>query len=99
MGFGDIVEQAVDDACNDMYGTVQPAVDAISAAIKKVQPLLNSGTWQGPAATAWIGDWNSFYSGVMRLLATMPGAEASVISGVRDQMEKIEKQQAERQSA
>lgn len=88
-----LVGEAVGAAEADM-GTVQAAADAISSAIGKVRPLLSGQTWTGPAATAWEGDWNSFYAGVMSCLNSLPSAEASVIAAVRQQAEQIVKQQA-----
>jgi hypothetical protein len=88
-----LVAEAVGDAEADM-GTVQTAADAISNAIGKVRPLLSGQTWTGPAATAWEGDWTSFYGAVMSCLNSLPSAEASVIAGVRQQAEQLEKRQA-----
>lgn len=88
-----LVGDAVGAAEADM-GTAQAAADAISAAIGKVRPLLSGQTWTGPAATAWEGDWNSFYGTVMSCLNSLPSAEASVIAGVRRQAEQIERRQA-----
>jgi uncharacterized protein YukE len=93
MGLGQLAEEAVNAAEGDM-ARVQAAADAISAAIKKVQPLLNSGTWQGPAATAWTGEWNSLYAAVASCLNGLPAAEANVVAQVRTQMEKMIQQHA-----
>ena len=98
MGLGQlIVEEAVGAAEGDM-AKVQAAADAISAAVKKVQPLLNSGTWQGPEATSWMGEWNSLYAAVLRCLDGLPAAEANVVSQVHAQVEKMVQQRA-KQSA
>lgn len=75
-----IVQQAVDDASQSMYGQVQPAVEAIHAAIEKVQPLLDHGTWSGSAAQEWIDGWMAQYKTVLNLLAEMPGIERQVVS-------------------
>jgi hypothetical protein len=93
MGWGDLAQQAVTDASGDM-AKVQNAADAISAAIKKVQPWLNAGTWQGSEATTWMGDWETFYASVMSCLSGLPAAEAHVISSTRTQMEKLARQHA-----
>lgn len=93
MGWGDLVQQAVQDASGDM-AKVQKAADAISAAIKKVQPWLTSDTWQGPEATAWVGDWTTFYGTVMSCLNGLPAAEAGVVSSTRTQMEQMARQHA-----
>jgi uncharacterized protein YukE len=88
MGNGFLIQEAVDEAANDM-GNVQAAADAISAAIAKVTPWLNGDTWTGDAANAWEGDWNSFYATVKNCLNDLPAAEASVISATRTQMEAL----------
>lgn len=82
MGWGDLVAEDVSAAQADM-ARVQAAADAIHTAIGKVAPLLNSGTWQGPDATAWIGEWQSFYQGVQSCLNGLPAAEAQVVAKVR----------------
>jgi hypothetical protein len=89
----DMIEEAVQAAAADM-ATVQAAADAISGAVAKVTPLLSGQTWTGPAATAWEGDWNSCYAAVLSCLNGLPAAEASVIAGVRRQMEQLARQQA-----
>lgn len=88
MGYGFIVQQAVEDTENDM-GNVQAAADAISGAIAKVTPWLNGDTWTGDAASAWEGDWNTFYATVKSCLNDLPAAESSVISATRTQMEQL----------
>ncbi|HEY4463781.1 MAG TPA: hypothetical protein VGN41_14050 [Streptosporangiaceae bacterium] len=93
MGWGDLVQQAVTDASGDM-AKVQNAADAISAAIKKAQPWLTPDTWQGSEATAWMGEWETFYARVMSCLNELPAAEASVVSQTRTQMEKLARQHA-----
>ena len=91
MGWGALIAEAVSDAQNDM-ASVESAAQAISKAISNVTPLLTSGTWQGPDATAWIGDWQSFYKGVQSCLAGLPAAEAQVVSQVRTSMENAARQ-------
>jgi uncharacterized protein YukE len=86
MGWGDIVGQAVDDAQADM-NTVQSAADAVSAAISNVKPWLTSETWEGDAATAWVGEWTSFYQGVQNCLNNLPSAESDIVSAVQTQMQ------------
>jgi uncharacterized protein YukE len=93
MGWGQLVQEAVTDAQNDM-ARVESAAGAIQAAIGKVQPLLTSGTWQGPAATAWIGNWQSLYKSVQSCLNGLPAAEAQVVSQVRTDMEAQARQHA-----
>ena len=93
MGWGDLVAEAVSDAQTDM-ASVESAAQAIQKAIGNVTPLLTSGTWQGPEATTWIGDWQSFYKSVQSLLASLPTAEAQVVSQVRTSMEKAARQHA-----
>lgn len=90
----DMVQQAVEDAANDM-GNVQAAADAISAAISKVTPWLNGDTWTGGAATAWEGNWNSFYATVKSCLNDLPAAESSIISSTQTQMEQLVAKQHE----
>jgi predicted trehalose synthase len=86
MGWGDLVAEAVSDAQNDM-SRVESAAGAIQQAIGKVQPLLTSGTWDGPEATAWIGNWQALYKAVQSCLASLPAAEAQVVSQVRSSMQ------------
>lgn len=93
MGWGQLEFEAVSAAQADM-AKVQAAADAIQAAIAKVTPLLNSGTWQGPEATSWIGDWQSFYKGVQSCLNSLPAAEAQAVSQVRQEMQKLAQQHA-----
>jgi uncharacterized protein YukE len=88
MGYGDLVQQAVDAAADDM-GNVQAAADAISAAISKASPWMNSQTWQGPAAANWQAEWQGFYRTVQNCLGELPSAESSVISETQTQMEQI----------
>lgn len=93
MGWGDLIADAVSDAQGEM-ANVESAARAIQKAISNVQPLLNSGTWQSGEATAWIGDWQSFYKGVQNCLSGLPAAEAQVVSQVRTSMEKEAHQHA-----
>jgi uncharacterized protein YukE len=93
MGWGDLVGQAVSAAESDM-STVQAAADAISAAIGQVKPWLTAETWEGAAASAWVGEWTSFYQGVQSCLSSLPAAEADVVSAVRSQMMKVEEAHA-----
>ena len=86
MGWGDIIAEAVGEAQDDM-ARVQAAAQAIQQAIGSVQPLLTSDTWEGPAATAWIGQWQSFYKAVQSCLDSLPAAESEVVSQVRASME------------
>jgi uncharacterized protein YukE len=83
---GDYVAEAVQAATGDM-ARVQAAADAISGAIGKVRPWLTGQTWTGRAATAWEGEWTSLYNSVQSCLNSLPSAEASVISAVRQQAE------------
>lgn len=93
MGWGDLVAEEVSAAQTDM-AKVQAAADAISQAISKVRPWLSSGTWDGPEATSWIGDWQSFYQGVQSCLNSLPNAETDVVAQVRQQAEKHAQQHA-----
>ncbi|MGA8462062.1 MAG: hypothetical protein WB800_42195 [Streptosporangiaceae bacterium] len=88
---GDIVGQAVSDAEADM-NKVQAAADAISAAIRGVKPWLTPETWEGNAATAWAGEWESFYHAVQSCLNDLPSAESAIVSAVQTQMMQIEAQ-------
>jgi uncharacterized protein YukE len=84
---GDYVAEAVQAASGDM-ARVAAAADAINGAIGKVRPWLTGQTWTGPAATAWEGEWTSLYNSVQSCLnSSLPSAEASVISAVRQQAE------------
>ena len=93
-----IIGDAMAAAEGDM-ATVQAAADAINAAIRKVQPWLGGDTWTGPAATAWEGDWDSFYASVLSCLNSLPSAEASVIAGVLHQAEQLQQQIAKSEAA
>lgn len=93
MGWGALAQEAVAGAEADM-ARVQAAADAIRQAIGKVAPLLDAGTWQGPAAAAWIGEWNGFYQAVQSCLNALPAAEQQVISQVRAQMAQLARQHA-----
>ncbi|MGD0556659.1 MAG: hypothetical protein ABSA93_16995 [Streptosporangiaceae bacterium] len=86
MGYGALIQEAVDDASDDM-GTVQQAADAISAAIAKVTPLLGGQTWTGATANAWEAEWRSTYNSVQSVLADLPSAETSIVDDVRTQLE------------
>jgi hypothetical protein len=93
MGWGDLVAETVSDAQTDM-ASVESAARAIQTAISKVSPLLTSGTWEGPEATAWIGEWQSLYKSVQSCLASLPAAETQVVAQVRSNMEKMARQHA-----
>jgi hypothetical protein len=86
MGYGDLVEQAVEAAANDM-GNVQQAANAIQDAVNKCQGLLTPETWFGAPAQEWIGQWNGTYKSVLSCLASLPGAESSIIQAVQSKME------------
>ena len=66
--------------------TVQAAADAISTAIGGVKPWLTPETWAGNAATAWVGEWESFYHLVQNCLNDLPYAESDIVSAVQTQM-------------
>ena len=91
MGSGDIVGQAVSAAAADM-NQVQMAADAISTAIGGVKPWLTPETWEGNAATAWVGEWESFYHTVQSCLNDLPYAESGIVSAVQAQMIQAEAQ-------
>ena len=93
MGWGDLIAEAVGEAQSDM-GSVDSAAQAIQKAINNVQPLLNSETWSGPDATAWIGQWRSLYSAVQSCLNSLPAAEVRVVAQVRSSMEKMAREHA-----
>jgi hypothetical protein len=88
MGYGDLVSQAVDIAESDM-SNVQAAADAISGAISKAWPWMNSSTWKGPAAQNWQVEWQGFYTAVKSCLGELPSAESSVVSDTQTQMEEF----------
>jgi hypothetical protein len=85
VGYGDLVGEAVEAATADM-GNVQAAVDAIEAAARKAQGLLDPATWFGAPATAWIGQWQGVNQPLLSCLAGLPEAEQSIIAAVRSQM-------------
>lgn len=85
MGYGDLVQQAVDDAADDM-GNVQAAADAISDAISNAWSWVNSQTWRGSAAANWQDDWHGFFTAVRNCLGELPSAESSVISDTQTQV-------------
>jgi uncharacterized protein YukE len=89
MGYGNLVQEAVTDAETDM-GTVNDAAQAIITAINAAKTWITDQTWTGSAATSWCGDWNGFYGQLLNLLNNqLPGAETTVVSNVRTQMEKL----------
>lgn len=83
---GQLWAEARQAASEDM-GRAVAAGEAISALIKNVQPFLSSGTWSGPAADSWMGEWNSFYGQLLRMLNELPAAQAAVVKTVGNQME------------
>jgi hypothetical protein len=93
MGWGDLAAENVREAQAAMQ-EVENAAQAILRAISDVQPWLTSATWQSGEATAWIGDWQSFYQAVRSCLGSLPAAEAQVVSQVRTDMEKMLHQHA-----
>lgn len=86
MGTGQLWAVARQAASEDM-GRAVAAGDAISALIKNVRPFLNSGTWSGPAADAWMGEWNGFYGRLVRMLNELPAAQTAVLKTVDSEME------------
>jgi hypothetical protein len=86
MGYGALIQEAVEDASSDM-GRVQQAADAISTAIGKVTPLLGGQTWTGHDADVWENEWQSQYRAVQSVLGDLPSAETSVVGDTRTQME------------
>lgn len=93
MSWGDLVQEAVAEARSDM-ARVQAAADAISKAVSNVSPWLDDGTWQGPDAARWIGDWHGFYQSVQSCLNGLPAAEAQLVAQVRTQMDKLARDHA-----
>jgi len=93
MGYGSLIQEAVNDAENDM-ATVNAAAQAIVTAINGAKTWITDQTWTGTAATSWCGDWNGFYGQLLSLLNNqLPGAETAVVSNVRTQMEKLAQNQ------
>jgi hypothetical protein len=89
MGYGSLISEAVSGAEDDM-ATVNAAAQAIIAAINGAKTWITDQTWTGSAATTWCGDWNGFYGQLLSLLQNqLPGAETTVVSNVRTQMEKL----------
>jgi hypothetical protein len=93
MGWGDLGAETVQEARTAM-AAVESAAQAIQKAISNVQPWLTPGTWQSGEATAWIGDWQSFYKAVQSCLDSLPAAEAQVVAQVRSDMQKMARQHA-----
>lgn len=88
MGYGNLIQEAVAGAQDDM-ATVDAAAQAIVSAINSAKTWITDQTWTGPAATSWCGDWNGFYGQLLNLLNNqLPGAETTVVNNVRTQMEK-----------
>jgi uncharacterized protein YukE len=98
MGRLDLVSQAVSDAEADM-NTVRVAAHAISTAIGNVKPWLTPETWEGKAAAAWAGEWESFYRVVQNCLNDLPAAESDIVSAVQAQMTKVVRAEAQRRHA
>jgi uncharacterized protein YukE len=94
MGSGDIVSQAVSAAQADM-NTVQAAADAIATAAGKVKPWLTPETWEGNAATAWAGEWESFYQALQSCLNDLSSAESQIVSAVQTQVTQLEARRQE----
>lgn len=93
MGYGSLIQEAVSGAENDM-ATVNAAAQAIVTAINGAKTWVTDQTWTGPAATSWCSDWNGFYAQLLNLLNNqLPGAETTVVSNVRTQMEKLAQNQ------
>jgi hypothetical protein len=93
MGWGDLIAETVGDARSEM-ASVEAAAQAIQKAIGNVQPWLTPDTWQSGEATAWIGEWQSLYKAVQSCLASLPAAEAQVITQVRNSMDALARQHA-----
>ncbi|MBV9384091.1 MAG: hypothetical protein JOY82_15835 [Streptosporangiaceae bacterium] len=86
LGMGQLWAEARQAASEDM-GRAVAAADAISGLIKNVQPFLNSGTWSGQAADSWMGDWNSFYGRLLRMLNDLPAAQAAVVKAIDSEIQ------------
>lgn len=69
-------------AAAEETGQAIAAGDAIAGLIKAVRPFLNAGTWSGPAADSWMGDWDNFYGRLLRMLQELPAAQATVQASV-----------------
>jgi uncharacterized protein YukE len=80
-------------AASDDTGSAVAAADAISGLIKNVQALLNPDTWRGAAADNWMGEWNSFYGQLLRMLNELPAAQATVMKNVNAEMAALERRQ------
>src|SRR5450755_2043026 len=93
MGWGDLATADVRDAQAAMR-QVEGAAQAIQKAIGNVRPWLTPDTWQSGEATAWIGDWQSFYQAAQSCLGSLPAAEAQVVSQVRTSTEKMLREHA-----
>lgn len=98
MGDQYLVQQAVEDAENDM-STVQAAVEAIEAAIKATKPWITDQTWSGSAATTWCSGWNGFYNQILGLLNQIHAAEPVIVNQARTQAENLVASQARTASA
>lgn len=97
MDYGSLTQEAVSDAASDM-SSVNAAAEAIVAAINGARIWITDQTWSGHAAASWSGDWNGFYGQLLNLLSDqLPGAEATVVSNVRTQMDKLAQKQSQGQ--
>lgn len=81
MGFGEIWAEEWQAAAAET-GQAVAAAEAIAGLIKAVRPFLNAGTWSGPPADAWMGDWDNFYGRLLRMLDELPAAQATVLASV-----------------
>lgn len=94
MGVQFEVEQAV-QGCQDDMSDVTAAAQKIEAAVRAARKWITDETWSGQPAVTWCGDWNSFYSQLLSLLANqLPGAGKLVETSVRTQMQQLVEHQA-----
>lgn len=93
MGLGQIWGEEREAAAQET-GQAIAAGDAIAELIKAVRPFLNAGTWGGPAADAWMGDWDNFYTRLLRMLNDLPAAQATVLSSVAKEITAQEQREA-----
>lgn len=74
------------------------AAEAINAAISDVRPWLDGRTWNGRAADAWTGGWQTQFRRLQSMLAALPDAESRVIQKVTRDAEQMVQRAARAQA-
>lgn len=97
MGLGQLAAEEIASARADM-ATLSAAAEAISTAISNARQWMNGQTWNGPAADAWMADWEAQFRDLQSLLGALPAAESRVIQNVTSDAEQMVRQAAQAQA-